>query len=141
MGRTGVQLTGKANDQAFYDWSEAKGFNPADFVANPDLADNDPWEGLVPLWYWGSHNLNRFADQGDIETITTKTNGGMNGFDDRVDHFAHPTLVLVLKPTAIRTSKWVKFRQKCATSVTPPRVRSEVGRKPGNDASARGSTR
>ncbi len=87
MGRTGMQLTGKANYQAFYDWCVERGFNSPDFVANPDLVNTDPWEGLVPLWYWDSRNLNRYADQGDIETITKKVNGGMNGFDDRVDHF------------------------------------------------------
>ncbi|MDP9809342.1 putative chitinase [Rhizobium tibeticum] len=103
MGRTGTQLTGKANYQAFYDWCEAKGFNPPDFVANPDLVNTDPWEGLVPLWYWDSRKLNRYADQGDIETITKKINGGMNGFDDRVSHFARLSLVVLgLKPTQIR---------------------------------------
>ncbi|SEH51303.1 putative chitinase [Rhizobium tibeticum] len=103
MGRTGMQLTGKANYQAFYDWCVEKGLNPPNFVANPDLVNTDPWEGLVPLWYWDSRNLNRLADQGDIEMITKKINGGMNGFDDRVLHLARLTLVMLgLKPTAIR---------------------------------------
>jgi len=103
MGRTGMQLTGKDNYRAFYDWCVEMGFNPPDFVANPDLVNADPWEGLVPLWYWDSRKLNRFADQGDIETITKKINGGMNGFDDRVLHVARLTLVMLgLKPTAIR---------------------------------------
>lgn len=103
MGRTANQLTGKANYQAFYDWCVEEGYNPPDFVKNPDLINTDPWEGLVPLWYWQSRNLNRYADQGDIETITKKTNGGMNGFDDRVDHYARLSLVVLgLKPTAVR---------------------------------------
>ncbi len=103
MGRTGMQLTGKANYQAFYDWCVKKGFNPPDFVANPDLVNTDPWEGLVPLWYWDSHNLNRFADQGDIETITTKINGGKNGLGDRIEHLARLTLVVLgFTPTQIR---------------------------------------
>jgi putative chitinase len=49
----------------------------------------------VPLWYWDSRNLNRYADQGDIETITKRINGGMNGFDDRVEHYARFSLVLL----------------------------------------------
>lgn len=103
MGRTGGQLTGKANYQAFHDWCEKQGYHPPDFAANPDLVNTDPWEGLVPLWYWDSRKLNRFADQGDIETITKRWNGGLNGFDDRVDHFARLALVVLgLKPDAIR---------------------------------------
>lgn len=103
MGRTTMQLTGKANYQAFHDWCEEKRFNPPDFVANPDLINSDPWEGLVPLWYWDNHNLNHFADQGDIETITKRINGGMNGFDDRAAHFARLALVVLgLKPSQIR---------------------------------------
>ncbi|CDM61347.1 MULTISPECIES: hypothetical protein [Rhizobium] len=43
--------------------------------------------GLVQLWE-ESYNLNRYAGQGDIETITKKINGGKNGFDDRVERFA-----------------------------------------------------
>ncbi|MDM9619070.1 peptidoglycan-binding protein [Rhizobium sp. S96] len=103
MGRTGMQLTGKANYQAFSDWCEGKGYHPPDFVSNPDLVNSDPWEGLVPLWYWESRRLNRFADQGDIEMITKGVNGGLNGFADRVDHFVRLALVVLgLRPDAVR---------------------------------------
>jgi putative chitinase len=95
MGRTSGQLTGKGNYQAFYDWCVAQKLNPPDFVAKPDLVNTDPWEGLVPIWYWQSRNLNRWADQGDIETITKKWNGGMNGFADRVDRFVRLALVVL----------------------------------------------
>ncbi|WP_051903849.1 glycoside hydrolase family 19 protein [Neorhizobium vignae] len=37
-GRAGIQITGKANYEAFRDWCRQKGFNPPDFVAQPDLA-------------------------------------------------------------------------------------------------------
>jgi putative chitinase len=33
LGRTAMQLTGKANYQAFMDWCQAKGLNPPDFVS------------------------------------------------------------------------------------------------------------
>jgi putative chitinase len=103
MGRTAMQLTGKANYLAFEDWCVERGFNPPDFIKHPDLVNTDPWEGLVPLWYWSSRNLNRWADQGDIETITKKVNGGINGLADRIDHYVRLALaVLGYAPDAVR---------------------------------------
>ncbi len=103
MGRTGIQLTGKENYIEFHEWCEEKGLNPPDFVAKPDLVNVDPWEGLAPIWYWDDRHLNRYADQGDIETITTKINGGKNGFADRIDHLVRLSLVaLGLTPGALK---------------------------------------
>jgi putative chitinase len=86
-GRTGIQITGKYNYRQFRDWCQTKGFNPPDFVADPDLVNTDPWEGLGPLWYWDTRNLNTYADSGDIEMITKRINGGRNGLDDRIDRY------------------------------------------------------
>ncbi|MBY3257052.1 glycoside hydrolase family 19 protein [Rhizobium laguerreae] len=94
-GRGPIQLTGAANIKEFYDWCDDRGLNPPNFVANPDLINTDPWEGLSALFYWDTRNLNRLADQGDIETITKKTNGGMNGFADRVEHLVRLSLVVL----------------------------------------------
>ncbi|UIK04990.1 peptidoglycan-binding protein [Neorhizobium galegae] len=94
-GRAGIQITGKENYQAFRDWCRQKGFNPPDFVAQPDLVNTDPWEGLVPLWYWSTRNLNAYADRNDIETITKKVNGGKNGLVDRIDYYGRISLVLL----------------------------------------------
>lgn len=102
-GRTAGQITGKANYTAFRDWCIAKRLNPPNFVKSPDLVNTDPWEGLVPLWYWDSRALNTWADQGDIETITKRINGGMNGFDDRCNYLERLSLVaLGYAPTGIR---------------------------------------
>jgi putative chitinase len=86
-GRTGIQITGKDNYRQFRDWCRTKGFNPPDFVADPDLVNTDPWEGLAPLWYWDTRNLNQYADSGDIEMITKRINGGRNGLDDRIEKY------------------------------------------------------
>jgi putative chitinase len=94
-GRTAVQITGKANYQEFYDWCDGNNLSPPDFVAKPDLVNTDPWEGLAPLWYWDTRHLNRLADQGDIETITKKINGGINGLADRIGHYARLALVVL----------------------------------------------
>ncbi|MHC2573959.1 glycoside hydrolase family 19 protein [Rhizobium leguminosarum] len=94
-GRGPIQLTGAANIKEFYDWCDDRGLNPPNFVANPDLINTDPWEGLSALFYWDTRNLNRLADQGDIETITKKINGGVNGFADRVDRLVRLSLVVL----------------------------------------------
>ncbi|MBY5689332.1 glycoside hydrolase family 19 protein [Rhizobium leguminosarum] len=94
-GRGPIQITGAANIKEFYDWCDDRGLNPPNFVANPDLINTDPWEGLSALFYWDTRNLNRLADQGDIETITKKVNGGKNGFNDRVDHLVRLSLVVL----------------------------------------------
>ena len=56
-GRAGIQITGKANYAAFRDWCRKNKWSAPDFVAKPDLVNTDPWEGLVPLWYWSTRNL------------------------------------------------------------------------------------
>ncbi len=98
MGRTALQLTGKDNYRRFTLW--ARKFIAADapdFILKPDLVNTDPWEGLVPLWFWSEGNstgksLNRFADIGDVEMITKRVNGGLNGYDDRLRYLARGSL-------------------------------------------------
>ncbi|MCK8780576.1 glycoside hydrolase family 19 protein [Rhizobium sp. NTR19] len=96
-GRGPIQLTGKGNYTSFRDWCRRKGYRCPDFVADPDAINSDPWEGLVPIWYWDEatgQSLNRWADQNDIETITKKINGGKNGLADRIDYYGRLALVV-----------------------------------------------
>lgn len=59
-----------------------------DFEDNPDLV-TAPEHALKPaLKEWSDNNLNHFADQNDIRTITKRINGGLNGFADRKKFFA-----------------------------------------------------
>ena len=51
-GRTGIQITGLHNVRAFRDWCKDQGLMPPDFVSDPDKLNNDPWEGLGPIWFW-----------------------------------------------------------------------------------------
>lgn len=102
-GKGPIQITGGANIRAFYNWCVRKGYKPPDFVANPDLINSDPWEGLSAIWFWDSHKLNTFADQGDVETITKRINGGLNGFDSRIKFLVRASLVLLgFAPTDVR---------------------------------------
>ena len=107
-GRGPIQLTGGANIRAFHAWCIAKGYRPPDFPSNPDLINTDPWEGLSAIWYWSVGNptgksLNSYADNNDIETITKRINGGLNGFTDRLAWYTKAALVLCgYGPTAIK---------------------------------------
>lgn len=84
-GRTGGQITGRANYRGFTLW--ARSFDPAapDFEADPEALNSDPWEGLGPLWFWETNGLVVYADSNNIEGLTKRWNGGLNGYPDRLE--------------------------------------------------------
>lgn len=99
-GRGPIQVTGAANIRAFHAWCQTEGLDPPDFVANPDLINTDPWEGLSAIWYWSVGNpdgksLNRYADQGNLEMVTRRINGGLNGYVDRLALYTRLGLVVL----------------------------------------------
>jgi putative chitinase len=101
-GRTGMQLTGRYNYRAFTEWCRKFIGNNPDFEADPDAINADPWEGLVPIYFWSIKKLNRLADENNIEQITKKINGGRNGLDDRMTRYTRSALVLLgYQPTSI----------------------------------------
>ena len=87
-GRGLIQLTGKNNYQAFADSIET----PVEDV--PEYLQT--FEGAVQsaCWFWESNNLNQFADNGDILTMTKRINGGTIGLEDRIKHYNHALHVL-----------------------------------------------
>ncbi len=133
MGRAGIQLTGKGNYEAFTKWAKSIDPNAPDFVKNPELINTDPWEGLVPIWYWSVGNptgksLNIYADENNDEMITRRINGGLNGFDDRIDYTIRASLVLLgYGPEQVKV-----FQQKVFTSpdsfdgIPGPQTRSKL---------------
>lgn len=94
-GRGPIQITGKSNYRQFTAWARALDPQAPDFVANPDAVLTDPWEGLGPIWYWDTRDLNRYADNGDLLTITKRINGGTNGLADRQAQYTRAGLVLL----------------------------------------------
>lgn len=105
-GRTGIQITGKANYRAFRDWCAGQGLNPPDFVASPEAVLSDPWEGLGPVWYWATcrrkgMSLNDLSDRGDDEAVTRAINGGVNGLSDRLACTLRAGLILVGQPSVV----------------------------------------
>lgn len=94
LGRSALQMTGKANYREFANWCKSRGLITPDFVQRPDLVNTDPWEGLAPIWFWSTRNLNSLADENDIEQITKRINGGLNGYEDRLNQYTRIGLVL-----------------------------------------------
>lgn len=81
-GRGPIQLTGRANYAAF---SEDMG---VDAVDNPDKVSEDKEMALMSaIWFWNKNGLNKFADSGDIKTMTKRINGGYIGLEDRIHHY------------------------------------------------------
>lgn len=76
-GRGFIQLTGRAN---YASLSVDTGIN---YISEPDLLLNEADAMISALWYWNKNDLNRFADNDDIITITRRINGGLNGIEDR----------------------------------------------------------
>jgi len=83
-GRGAIQLTGKANYEAF---TADLGFASVDDA----ILYLETLEGAVEsaAWFWWKNNLNEVADVGDMKTLTRKINGGDLGLAERVAHFNH----------------------------------------------------
>lgn len=94
-GRGPLQVTGGYNIAEFEKWCSKRGYNPPDFSGNPDLINTDPWEGLSAIWYWTTRGLNKYADENNIEMITRRINGGLNGYPDRLENYDHVALVML----------------------------------------------
>lgn len=76
-GRGFIQLTGRANYQAY------SGAIGVDVISNPDLVATD-YPADVSGWFWEQHHLNYLADQDGLTAITKIINGGTNGLQDRL---------------------------------------------------------
>jgi putative chitinase len=87
-GRGLIQLTGKSNYQAFADSIKT------DISEIPAFLQT--FEGAIQsaCWYWENNNLNKWADAGDIKTMTKIINGGYLGLEDRERHYHHALQVL-----------------------------------------------
>lgn len=87
-GRGPIQITGRSNYQSFGD---AIG---VDIVSDPSLAATPEVGFQLAAEYWSRHNLNRYADRGQFNTVTERINGGQNGKADRRRRWARAKRVL-----------------------------------------------
>ncbi|MCI5097510.1 MAG: glycoside hydrolase family 19 protein [Rhodobacteraceae bacterium] len=98
-GRGGIMITGRYNYAEFTKWARKLDPDAPDFEATPSAVLTDPWEGLVPIWYWDTRSLNRLADKARfklaLKGVTRKINGGLNGYRDRQRYYERAALVLL----------------------------------------------
>ncbi|MEX5443425.1 glycoside hydrolase family 19 protein [Acinetobacter schindleri] len=76
-GRGFIQLTGKANYEAFYKDSGI------DVVSNPDLAARPDVAAQIAVWYWNQRVKSKVP--GGVKAVTKAINGGTNGLADRIE--------------------------------------------------------
>jgi len=79
-GRGLIQITGKDNYTRFAQSIDT----PVDEV--PEYLGT--FEGAIQsaCWFWETNNLNQYADQGDILSLTKHINGGTLGLEERTQH-------------------------------------------------------
>jgi putative chitinase len=76
-GRGLIQLTGRANYRQYGNELQC------DLVGDPDIAAQPAYSLLIACAFWTRNGLNSLADLDDIERITRRINGGLNGLADR----------------------------------------------------------
>ena len=87
-GRGAIQLTGRANYERV---GKAIGL---DLLLHPEILETLPGAVEAACAYWVENKLNIYADQGDMNTLTKKINGGLNGLEDRKRYYQRALEVL-----------------------------------------------
>ena len=76
-GRGPIQLTGRANYRTF---GRKVGI---DIEAHPEVVALPSFGLLVACMFWDDRRLNALADADDVEAVTRRVNGGLNGLAER----------------------------------------------------------
>ena len=91
-GRGLIQLTGRANYTAYGNARQR------DFVSGTNnlLISTDPNLAVdASCWFWTTHGLSTMADADNLNGITRRINGGLNGLADRSAHLQRAKCLLV----------------------------------------------
>lgn len=78
-GRGLIQLTGREN----YGKASQAIFGDLTLIVDPDQVAEPRAATLSAAWFWQSHACNELADADDLDGITRRINGGLNGIGDR----------------------------------------------------------
>jgi len=90
LGRDLVQVTGRANYRALAAWS---GY---DFEADPTALETPRWLGIGAIWYFMTRKgLLDYCRAGNIEMVTRRVNGGLNGYADRLKWYDKTALAML----------------------------------------------
>lgn len=78
-GRGFIQITGRANYQAYAKSAFCKG----DLMSHPEWLAQLPGAQKASMWFWWRNGLNGLADRDDVRSVTRRVNGGLNGLSQR----------------------------------------------------------
>lgn len=92
-GRGLLQITGRANYSAITELLRHKTGAP-DFVREPWALAEPRWAVYSAAALWRDWGLNELADAGDDRRITKRINGGLNGWEDRIERLRRAQRVL-----------------------------------------------
>ena len=96
MGRDVLQITGRANYRALTAWVRKTFGKGPDFEANPELLESPEWLGIAAIWYFLTRKgLIDYARAGNIEMVTRRVNGGLNGYQDRLRWYDEAALQIL----------------------------------------------
>jgi putative chitinase len=84
-----LQTTGRRNHIVVRDRLRLRFDNVPDFEADPDALMDPQWASLSACDYWDMKGLNEIADAGDFELVTRRINGGLNGYEDRLERWGY----------------------------------------------------
>lgn len=87
-GHGPIQITGRANHAEMRDRLRTRlGPYVPDFEENPEALMQPMWGAYAAGEFWSARNLNPLAEREDIEAVTRKINGGLNGLEDRTRRY------------------------------------------------------
>lgn len=78
-GKGLIQLTGKDNVRAY----SKDRYGDERLLLDPSALTRSPDAVLSAGWFWKKNKINELAGNDDLEGVTRRINGGLNGLDDR----------------------------------------------------------
>ncbi len=90
-GRGYIQLTGRSNYRAYNNYLKSKGITD-DVLLNPELVATKYFADSAAYWWKNigirvSERANNGSSDIDVLNVTTRVNGGTNGYEDRLEKF------------------------------------------------------
>ncbi len=114
-GRGLIQLTGRAN------YRQAGQALNLPLEDDPLMVVRDPYlNAAVAGWYWQSRDINSAADRNDFQLVTRLINGGLNGYQDRLNYWERSKTILVSTKTTVTMPEinWNDFNAKVSKYFT-----------------------
>lgn len=88
-GAGALQLTGRSNQLACANWTGVPPESISEWLRGTQGAITSAG------WFWMTNDCNHQADIGDFEALTRKINGGLTGFNSRLEYFNTAQIALV----------------------------------------------